>query len=60
MVGPPETWGAKETREMKHAGRLALIIALVTAIAGVAVAAKVKVRVQHDKTFNFVGLKTYS
>ena len=45
---------------MKHAGRLALIIALVTAIAGVAVAAKVKVRVQHDKTFNFVGLKTYA
>jgi len=45
---------------MKHAGRLALIIALVTAIAGVAVTAKIKIKVQHDKSFSFVGLKTYA
>jgi len=45
---------------MKHAGLLVLVIALVAAVAGVSLAAKVKVKVQHDKTFSFAGLKTYA
>jgi len=44
---------------MKQARMLALGALLAFVVAGVAFAAGIKVQVQHDKTFDFAGLKTY-
>jgi hypothetical protein len=45
---------------MRHPMKLALFVALVTMIAGVAIAAKIKVRVEYDKTFDFRVFHTYA
>ncbi len=45
---------------MRHATRVALAVSLVVVIAGISLAAGVKITTQEDKTFNFAGLKTYA
>ncbi len=45
---------------MRYLTKFALFVALVTMIAGAAVAAKVKVRVEYDKTFDFRAFRTYA
>jgi hypothetical protein len=46
--------------QVKHAKGLALGITLAVVLAGVALVAGTKVKVQEDKTFNFTGLRTYA
>ena len=45
---------------MSHVRKLALGASLAIVLAGVPLAAGVKVKVQEDKTFNFAGLRTYA
>ena len=45
---------------MTHAPRVALAVPLVVVLAGVSLAAGIKIKTQEDKTFNFAGLRTYA
>ncbi len=45
---------------MRHSTRVALAVSLALVVAGVSLAAGIKIKTQEDKTFNFAGLKTYA